>query len=135
MTISSNGQPDVWGDMESPEKEKQESDHFEDVAVEESRVKDAIDPIASKKLDRKFDLHIIPWLFGIWLLAFIDRSNIGNAKIDGLTEDLNLQGNKFNIALVVFYVPYILVDVPSNWLVKVSLSLNKQQDCTKSTSA
>jgi MFS family permease len=51
-------------------------------------------------------------------LAFIDRSNIGNAKIDGLTKDLKLTGNKFNVALVVFYVPYIAVDVPSNWVVK-----------------
>ena len=31
---------------------------------------------------------------------------------------MKLTGNKFNIALVVFYVPYILVDVPSNWVVK-----------------
>ena len=52
------------------------------------------------------------------LFAFIDRSNIGNAKIDGLVDDLKLTGNKFNIALVVFYVPYIIVDVPSNWIVK-----------------
>lgn len=53
------------------------------------------------------------------LFAFIDRSNIGNAKIDGLTEDLNIStGTKFNIALLVFYIPYILVDVPSNWIVK-----------------
>ncbi|KAJ0384011.1 hypothetical protein COL922a_009272 [Colletotrichum nupharicola] len=78
-----------------------------------------IDPVLSKKLDRKVDYHIIPWLFGIWLFAFIDRSNIGNAKIDGLTEDLNIStGTKFNIALLVFYIPYILVDVPSNWIVK-----------------
>jgi hypothetical protein len=40
------------------------------------------------------------------LLAFIDRSNIGNAKIDGLIKDLDLTGDRFNIALVVFYVPY-----------------------------
>lgn len=52
------------------------------------------------------------------LFAFIDRSNIGNARIDGLAEDLHLTGNKFNIALVVFYVPYIIIDVPSNWIVK-----------------
>lgn len=25
-----------------------------------------LDPHLDKKLDRKFDLHIIPWLFGIW---------------------------------------------------------------------
>ncbi|KAM0127045.1 hypothetical protein ACHAQE_006631 [Botrytis cinerea] len=77
----------------------------------------------SKELDRliskKFDKHIVPWLFGLWLLAFIDRSNIGNAKIDGLAADLGiLTGTKFNIALAIFYVPYICVDIPSNWLVK-----------------
>jgi MFS family permease len=27
-------------------------------------------------------------------------------------------GTKFNIALLVFYIPYILVDVPSNWIIK-----------------
>ena len=51
---------------------------------------------------RKCDWHILPWLFGIWLCAFIDRSNIGNARIDGLTEDLKLKGNMFNIALGMF---------------------------------
>lgn len=78
----------------------------------------AIDPFLNQRITRRFDLHIIPWLFGIWLLAFIDRSNIGNARIDGLAEDLTLDGTKFNIALTVFYVPYILIDVPSNWVVK-----------------
>lgn len=53
------------------------------------------------------------------LFSFIDRSNIGNARIDGLTEDLDMgTGTLFNIALLVFYVPYILVDVPSNWIIK-----------------
>ncbi|KAL8945777.1 MAG: hypothetical protein Q9222_007731, partial [Ikaeria aurantiellina] len=77
-----------------------------------------IDPALSQRITYKFDRHIIPWLFGLWLLAFIDRSNIGNARIDGLSEDLKLDGNKFNIALTVFYIPYILIDVPSNWFLK-----------------
>ncbi|RMZ02079.1 hypothetical protein D0862_06139 [Hortaea werneckii] len=76
------------------------------------------DPALEKRITRKLDLHILPWIFVIWLLAFIDRSNIGNAKIDGLTEDLNLTGNQFNVALTVFYILYILVDIPSNWVLK-----------------
>jgi hypothetical protein len=76
-----------------------------------------IDPTADKKITRKFDTHIVPWLFGLWLLAFIDRSNIGNARIDGLAKDLNiLDGNKFNITLAIFYVPYIVVDGMSLFL-------------------
>lgn len=33
-----------------------------------------IDPLLDKAITRKFDRHIIPWLWGLWLLAFIDRS-------------------------------------------------------------
>ncbi len=57
----------------------------------------AIDHALDRRITRKFDFHIVPWLFGLWLLAFIDRSNIGNARIDGLTTDLKLDGDKFNI--------------------------------------
>ncbi|MCJ1248143.1 hypothetical protein MMC30_005358 [Trapelia coarctata] len=77
-----------------------------------------VDAALDRAITRKFDKHLVPWLFGLWLLAFIDRSNIGNARIDGLIPDLNLVGNQFNVALTVFYVPYILVDVPSNWALK-----------------
>lgn len=77
-----------------------------------------ISPELDKRITRKFDAHIVPWLFALWLLAFIDRSNIGNARIDGLTEDLKLDSDKFNIALAIFYVPYVCYDVPSNLVLK-----------------
>lgn len=32
-----------------------------------------IDPALDKRITRKFDYHVVPWLFGLWLLAFIDR--------------------------------------------------------------
>ncbi|OCK84018.1 MFS general substrate transporter [Lepidopterella palustris CBS 459.81] len=72
----------------------------------------------NKRVTEKFDKHIIPWLFGFWLCSYIDRSNIGNARIDGLAKDLDLGADKFNIALCVFYVAYICVDVPSNLVLK-----------------
>lgn len=56
-----------------------------------------INPALDRRITRKFDMHLIPWLFGLWLLAFIDRSNIGLARIDGLATDLNLVSDKFNI--------------------------------------
>ncbi|KAI0022035.1 MFS transporter-like protein [Xylariomycetidae sp. FL0641] len=87
--------------------------------AEEGEVNEEPDAQLSKKLDHKFDRHIVPWIFGIWLFAFIDRSNIGNAKIVGLAADLGIAtGTGYNLALLVFYILYILVDVPSNWAVK-----------------
>jgi hypothetical protein len=70
-----------------------------------------IDPSIEKSVVRKFDRRIVPWLFGMFLLCFLDRANIGNAKIEGLGEDLHLTSNQFNIALAVFFIPYILIEV------------------------
>lgn len=44
--------------------------------------------------------------------------NIGNARIQGMQEDLNLYGLRFNWALSVFYIVYLLVEVPSNIILK-----------------
>lgn len=45
---------------------------------------------------RKMDLRLIPMLSILYLLAFLDRGNIGNAKVEGLIEDLNMTGPQFN---------------------------------------
>lgn len=52
--------------------------------------------IDEKKTLRKMDLHLIPIMSLLYLLAFLDRGNIGNAKIEGLAEDLRLSGSQYN---------------------------------------
>jgi hypothetical protein len=42
-------------------------------------------------------------------LVIANNACQGNAKIEGLMEDLNLNGTQYNIALSVFFVPYILL--------------------------
>jgi hypothetical protein len=32
----------------------------------------------------------------LYLLAFLDRGNIGNAKIEGMLDDLNMSGSEYN---------------------------------------
>ncbi|KAJ9389442.1 hypothetical protein DTO063F5_1935 [Paecilomyces variotii] len=78
----------------------------------------SIDPTADKRLLRKCDLHILPVLMLLYLMSFMDRINIGNAKLQGLEKDLNMFGNDYNIALFVFFIPYILCEVPSNLILK-----------------
>lgn len=75
------------------EKDKQP---LENITAVDSALPE-IDSALNRAITRKFDTHLLPWLFGLWLLAFIDRSNIGNARIDGLSKDLNLLGDRFNI--------------------------------------
>ncbi|OJD14892.1 hypothetical protein AJ78_04808 [Emergomyces pasteurianus Ep9510] len=72
-----------------------------------------------RKLMAKIDLHLLPVLCVLYLLAFLDRVNISNAVIFGLKEDLGIQsGNKYNTALTIFFVPYIIFEIPSNVLLK-----------------
>jgi len=78
----------------------------------------AIDPAAEKKLLRKLDLHVLPVLWLLFMLAFLDRTNIGNAKIQGMIKDLDIEGQDYNIALFIFFVPYILFEVPANIIIK-----------------
>lgn len=43
---------------------------------------------------------------------------MGNAKIAGLTESLNLKGLEFSTGLALFYVFYIAIELPSNLILK-----------------
>ncbi|ORY18237.1 major facilitator superfamily domain-containing protein [Clohesyomyces aquaticus] len=71
-----------------------------------------------KKILRKMDLRLIPMLALLYLLSFLDRGNIGNAKIEGLVEDLNMTGPQYNWCLTVFFFTYAAFEVPSNLLLK-----------------
>lgn len=61
------------------------------------------DPEQVKRALRTIDLRLLPVLTLLYLLAFIDRGNIGNAKIAGMNEDLGLSQTQYNIALTVFH--------------------------------
>ncbi|KAF1837695.1 MFS general substrate transporter [Decorospora gaudefroyi] len=73
----------------------------------------------SARVLRKVDMRLVPMLSLLYLVAFIDRSNIGNAKIAGMTEDLRMDGLQYNTAVTLFFVPYTLLEVPSNIVLKM----------------
>jgi len=70
--------------------------------------------VASKAVLRKMDLRLLPMLALLYLLSFLDRGNIGNAKIEGLTETLHMTGPQYNWCLTVFFFTYCAFEVPSN---------------------
>ncbi|SMQ55240.1 unnamed protein product [Zymoseptoria tritici ST99CH_3D1] len=78
----------------------------------------AIDLAKQRKLVRKLDLHIVPVVMLLYLLSFLDRVNIGNARLYGLEEDLGLEGNQYQIAVSLLFVTYILSELPSNLIIK-----------------
>ncbi|KAG0692281.1 MFS general substrate transporter [Suillus ampliporus] len=76
-------------------------------------------PEQERRLWRKIDLRLMPILSLMYLLSFLDRGNIGNAKLDGLVTQLDLTGNRYNIALTMFYIPYCLCECPANLALKL----------------
>jgi MFS family permease len=81
---------------------------------------DAVDyeRMMTRRVLWKLDCHVLPPLALLWLANFIDRSNIGNARIAGLETDTHLHGHQFNTVLAVFYASYLAVEMPSNWILK-----------------
>ncbi|KAL5323649.1 hypothetical protein ACEPPN_008189 [Leptodophora sp. 'Broadleaf-Isolate-01'] len=76
------------------------------------------DEKATKKLVRKIDWHLIPFLSLIYLLCFLDRTNIGNARLDHLEKDLKLHGLQYNNCLAILFPFYIAAEIPSNIMMK-----------------
>src|SRR6202034_3892858 len=69
----------------------------------------ALDPVAERSLVWKFDIRILPVLAVMYLFNSLDKSNLGNAKTDGLEADLGMAGtNDYNIILSIFFIPYVL---------------------------
>ncbi|CAO1638965.1 unnamed protein product [Sympodiomycopsis kandeliae] len=72
----------------------------------------------TKRIMRKLDFRLLPVFATLYLFSFIDRGAIGNARVAGMNQDLNLTYSEYTMALCFFFVTYGLFEVPSNLLMK-----------------
>ncbi|KIW40499.1 hypothetical protein, variant 1 [Exophiala oligosperma] len=64
---------------------------------------------------RKVDLRLVPILGGLYVFSLVDRNNFGGARVAGLDEATDLEvSNRSSIAILVFYVGYVIWMLPSN---------------------
>ncbi|EAU87174.2 hypothetical protein CC1G_05863 [Coprinopsis cinerea okayama7 len=77
-----------------------------------------IGQVDEKALVRKLDLALVPWPSFLYLLTFLGRTSVGNAKLYGLDEDLGLSDSQYLLSLTIFFISYALFEVPSNVLLK-----------------
>ncbi|GKT61685.1 vitamin H transporter protein [Colletotrichum tofieldiae] len=85
------------------------------VVVDTQTISDAT---AEKRLIRKIDILMMPGLALAYFTHTLDRANLGNAKTDGIEDDLKMKGNQFSLLLVLFYIPYALFNIPWTILAK-----------------
>ena len=53
---------------------------------------------------RKLDWHLLPFVFLLYSLAVLDRSNLGNARLAGLEKAIDLRGWNYNWLGTIFYI-------------------------------
>ncbi len=69
-----------------------------------------------KKLLRKVDLRLLPTLALIYLMSYLDKNALAQAKLSGLEDDLNMHGTQFNTATSIYFIGYLLFQFVSNML-------------------
>jgi D-galactonate transporter len=67
----------------------------------------------SARTYRHVRARLLPFLFVSYLVAFLDRNNIGFAKLE-FTRDLGMTEAAYGLAAGIFYIGYILFEIPSN---------------------
>lgn len=82
----------------------------------------SLDPKEYRRIERrllwKIDLQVTLLCTVLYLLSFLDRTNIGQAKLLGLTTQLSLSSHDYRVALTVLYPAYIVFEIPSNLVLK-----------------
>ncbi|KAK0454278.1 major facilitator superfamily domain-containing protein [Desarmillaria tabescens] len=64
---------------------------------------------------RHVDWRLLPLLGSLYALSLIDRTNIGIALVTKMSADLGLDvGTRYNIVSCIYFIPYILLELPSN---------------------
>jgi hypothetical protein len=88
---------DLDNDVEKPSE----------AAIEDSHLQHEHNARLTRSILFKTDTRVLPILSLLFLCSFLDRTNVGNAKIIGLAEDLNITNLQYNQGLAVFYATYI----------------------------
>lgn len=77
-----------------------------------------VDADMERRITRKCDLKLLPPLMFLFIVTFMDRTNIANAKIEGMTTELKMKATDYNMSLWILNIPYICLALPSNMLMK-----------------
>ncbi|OBZ84869.1 hypothetical protein A0J61_07081 [Choanephora cucurbitarum] len=71
-----------------------------------------------RKLVRKLDTRLLPFLSFMYLFSSLDRSSLGNAVLDNFEQDIGITPDQFNTCVTIFYAGFLIFQIPSNILLK-----------------
>ncbi|KAF9888500.1 hypothetical protein FE257_008607 [Aspergillus nanangensis] len=95
---------------------KPECIHIDDISSADGPENDRPE---QRKIISRIDRRLLPICGLITSVSLIDRTNVSNAAIAGMNEDLHLdQGTRYSVMVLVFFVTYTLAQIPSNAIVR-----------------
>lgn len=69
------------------------------------------------KTIRKMRIRIIPFIFLLYIVAYLDRINVGVAALT-MNKELAITSQQFGLIFGVFFFGYFLFEIPSNLLLR-----------------
>ena len=74
-------------------------------------------PVDSAALRRKVAWRVLPLVFIIYIVAYLDRANVGFAKLR-MAGDLKFSEQVFGLGIGVFFIGYLILEIPGALLVE-----------------
>src|ERR1700678_4417029 len=74
-------------------------------------------PVA-ERTRRRINRHLLPFLFLLYIIAFLDRINISFAGLD-MTRELGFSDSVFGLGSGIFFAGYVLLEIPGTLLVEL----------------
>ncbi|CEP64684.1 uncharacterized protein LALA0_S13e00606g [Lachancea lanzarotensis] len=117
-TVATNNNEEPQNASELGESQKSTPTGFQDIQAAQNALAEKYG-VRDTRLQWKIDICVVPALILLYFAAFLDRINISNARLYGMEADLGLHGNQYNVALTVFFVPYVFFELLANYLAKL----------------
>jgi MFS transporter, ACS family, tartrate transporter len=74
-------------------------------------------PVSPQQLYRKLSWRLLPYLFLLYIFAYLDRANVGFAAVS-FKQDLHLSETVYGVGAAVYFLGQFLFDLPSNLLLQ-----------------
>jgi len=72
----------------------------------------------SQSARRKVRWHLLPYLFIVYFVAFLDRSSITYASIGGMDKSLGLSATTYGLIAGIFFIGYFIFGIPGNMMLE-----------------
>ncbi|GJD03343.1 major facilitator superfamily transporter [Colletotrichum higginsianum] len=112
-------------DRSSQDPEKAGFEHADDIRTSSLNESQDIDidagftPEEQRKIIRRIDRRLVVTVGAMYCVSLMDRTNLSAAAIAGMTKELSLQiDNRYGIASLLFFIPYIIFQPPSTIVVR-----------------